>query len=190
MTETPILTPARADDCAHVARLHYLSHRISYAAALGAAWSLTRTEADYQTEWCARMRAAEPGDHTLIAWLGADPVGFIHIEPLSRRYRYFDQAAAAGLDPAQTGVVRHLHAHPDHLGMGIGGRLMGAGKAYMRAQGWSAAVLDTQALNARARRFYAADGWALAGPLTPPDAPLALLLYRCDLGVRTAPCST
>lgn len=182
MTETPILKPARADDCAHIARLHYLSHRISYAAALGAAWSLTSTEADYHAKWFDRLSATEPGDHTLIAWLGVDPVGFIHIEPLSRRYRYFDQAVAAGLDPAQTGVVRHLHAHPDHLGMGIGGRLMRAGKAHMRAQGWSAAVLDTQTLNARARRFYAADGWALAGPLTPPDDLLGLLLYRCSLG--------
>ncbi len=68
-----------------------------------------------------------------------------------------------GDDPGVTGELLAIYVAPGALGTGIGRKLIEAGRrqlvllGHRRAELW---VLDT---NLRARRFYARDGWQVAG---------------------------
>lgn len=175
------IAAATAEDTDAIGTIHHLSHTVSYAMFFDVSPFNWPPLADYRMRWHDTLANLTPGDALYVARHDGGVVGFIYIESLSDRYVYYDQALNTGLAPATTGVVRQFHIHPDHLGQGIGQALMVVGKAFMRDQGWTHAVLDTQALNARARRFYDADGWTVFDRTEHARVPLEMILYRCNL---------
>ena len=60
---------------------------------------------------------------------------------------------------SSTGEVLALYVDPDAWGLGVGRRLIAEARARLSQYGFVEAVLWVLAGNARARRFYAADGW-------------------------------
>jgi GNAT superfamily N-acetyltransferase len=57
------------------------------------------------------------------------------------------------------GELYALYVDPDRWKGGIGGALMGAARERLVSVGFSEAFLWVLAVNGRAQRFYAADGW-------------------------------
>lgn len=180
MTELNI-TLAAVDDGDVIGEIHRLSHTVSYRDFLTEGTVNWPPLADYQMRWRDTVAQLPPGDVIYVAWQGGQAAAFLAIEPLTVRYDYLDAAIAHGLVPASTGVVGYLHVHPEYLGQGIGQALMVTGKDYMRAQGWTAAVLDTHAPNTRARRFYEANGWTVFGGRPHGRLPFDMVFYRCAL---------
>ncbi len=83
-----------------------------------------------------------------------------------------------------TGVVYAIYVDPDHLGKGMGKRLMIAGRAALRRLGHRRAELWVLDSNERARRFYAADGWKTDGSTKVEHmggAEITEVRYVCDL---------
>ena len=67
-------------------------------------------------------------------------------------------------------------------GSGLAAELHARGVAAAAASGFTAMRLVTVAEQARARRFYEREGWALSeGPLDEPGLGLPVVLYRRDL---------
>ncbi|MEL7487673.1 MAG: GNAT family N-acetyltransferase [Pseudomonadota bacterium] len=57
------------------------------------------------------------------------------------------------------GHVHHLYVAPSHRGQGFGGLLDDYGRATLKSAGYQHAELNVTPQNARARRFYDAQGW-------------------------------
>jgi GNAT superfamily N-acetyltransferase len=83
-------------------------------------------------------------------------VGHVGFLPAERTF------APAG-DPALA-HFRQLFVARAHWGTGLAAQLHGAALAEARARGFTAMRLFTPAPQARARRFYEREGWALARP--------------------------
>lgn len=69
----------------------------------------------------------------------------------------------ADLDAARVGEVRAIYLAPDHVGRGLGRRLLDHALADLRARGFVEATLWALEGNERARRFYARAGFAPGG---------------------------
>ncbi|GAA1658827.1 GNAT family N-acetyltransferase [Microbacterium flavum] len=100
---TLTLRPAASDDAAIITDIHRLSREAYYGAALDA----SDAARDRFPMW--RRLLADPAMTFTIAWLEAEPLGFI----------------AAREDSAPTTFVElvGLYVHPSHFGRGIGNRL-------------------------------------------------------------------
>ena len=59
--------------------------------------------------------------------------------------------------------VSYLFVDPEFQGRGIGRELLGHAVDVARERGFPSATLVTAVANARARRFYEREGWALTG---------------------------
>ena len=90
-------------------------------------------------------------------------------------------------------VLWDLRVHPDHRGRGIGTALFDRSAAWAREQGCTQLKVETQNINVRACRFYAARGCSLgaidrygyAGDTR--VAHEVMLLWYLDLGERASP---
>jgi GNAT superfamily N-acetyltransferase len=85
---------------------------------------------------------------TLVALEGAAVLGFATTAP------------ARDPDASGQGELCALYVEPDSWGRGVGRSLAAAARAALAGLGFGSAVLWVVADNARARRFYAADGWS------------------------------
>jgi L-amino acid N-acyltransferase YncA len=86
--------------------------------------------------------------------------------------------------PAGVGELYALYARPDRIGTGVGRALITAAVDRATELGWDRLLLWVLAENARARRFYAAAGFAPDGAETVDDCdgvPLRELRYARDL---------
>jgi len=66
-------------------------------------------------------------------------------------------------EPSSTGELVALNVHPEVFGTGVAARLLGAAQQELRRAGFTRAVLWVVPANARARRFYAREGWTHDG---------------------------
>jgi GNAT superfamily N-acetyltransferase len=95
---------------------------------------------------------ADPGrtEQVLVAEREGRVVGFTVHGP--------DRDGAAG-----TGELVALNVHPEVFGTGVATLLLGAAQQELRRAGFARAVLWVVPANARARRFYAREGWTHDG---------------------------
>ena len=61
------------------------------------------------------------------------------------------------------GLIGMLYLREDHIGTGLGRRLLADGEAALRERGYTRFVLDAFTANANALGFYEAHGWVAAG---------------------------
>jgi len=102
--------------------------------------------------WVASCAEADPAFSALLTEDGA-AIGLVVMGTGDRR--------------ARIGHVHHFYVRPSHRGRGFGGLLDDYARAALKRAGFVRARLNVTARNARARRFYAAQGWAeVAGAST------------------------
>ena len=105
------------------------------------------------------------GARILVVETGGAPTGFVTVDP---GRHHLDQLAV----------------HPDHQGAGVAERLMAAAKSLSPG----GLVLDVNAHNGRARRFYARHGFVEVGAGTNPRSGLPTLVLRWrDTPAATGP---
>jgi GNAT superfamily N-acetyltransferase len=124
--------------------------------------------------WTRALADPAPRSAVLVAEADGAVVGFVHLCP-SR-----DDDA----DPAVTGEITSIYVRPDAWGSGVGRALLAAAVEALTAAGFRGATLWVLSDNPRARRFYAAAGWAEDGA-TKDDvvggAPVTEVRYRRPL---------
>jgi ribosomal protein S18 acetylase RimI-like enzyme len=136
--------PAETED---IADLHVRARSTYYPD------GLPETDVDWVEAW--RGAVERPDGHVLCAVEQGRIVGIAS-------FRTPDGA------PADTVKLFQFHVDPDRWRSGIGAALHEACVEEWQADGRSAAVLDVHVDNARARAFYARQGW-----LPDPENPLA-----------------
>lgn len=150
---------ATVDDAGVVGEIHVRAHRFAYRGVAPDAYLDALDPGRRGNEWRWYLVAPPPALRLWIAERDGSAIGFCGVEAPSP-----EEAAAL---PERTAVLRWIHLRPEHVGTGAGRRLMAHAVAAMRAEGYRHAVLWVLAGNARARRFYAAAGWAHDGVSRP-----------------------
>jgi GNAT superfamily N-acetyltransferase len=135
-TVRPTLRPATAGDVETVATVWHDGWREAHLGHLPAAIEPHRRLADF------RRRAGAALEATTVATRGDQVVGFV---------------------TTRDDEVEQLYVAPDARGAGVADRLLGQGERCV-AERFGRAWLAVIAPNARARRFYARNGWSDAGP--------------------------
>ena len=155
-SDIPIIQRATIDDYEAVARLHYLSHTVSFAPFASEQWLHSRRLDDYLSRWQKTLGCAVDGDSTLIARIGCNAVGMVRVA------RSEAPGSRTDVNSAQ---LTGMHVAPGFTGQGIGTLLMQRSLDYIRERGFSRVVLGVIAANTGARRFYESHGWALVEEL-------------------------
>lgn len=148
------LRPAAPQDAMPVALVHVRAWQAAYRGLM-------------PEEYLAGLRPEERARHydfagldptrprTLVAVEADTILGFATLSP------------ARDEDTAGQGELCALYVEPDCWGRGIGQALASAARGELRALGFTEAVLWVVAGNARAERFYRADGWTADGRQRP-----------------------
>jgi GNAT superfamily N-acetyltransferase len=169
---------ARPSDADAVAGLHAESWRRHYRGAFSDAFLDGDVRADRLAVWSARLRAPDPGSHTVLAEDDQGLVGFAH--------------TVFEADPSWGALLDNLHVVPGRKRGGIGARLLAlSARAVLdRSTGLYLWVLEQ---NADARAFYEARGARCVerAPASPPGgvasrlsgSPAALRYAWADPGV-------
>ena len=141
-----ILRPAAPDDAMAVARVHVRAWQVAYRGLMPEAYlSGLRPEERAARYDFASLDPARP--RTLVAFEADTILGFATFSPAR------DEEAAG------QGELCALYVEPDCWGRGIGRALASAAREQLHGLGFRNAVLWVVAGNARAERFYRADGW-------------------------------
>ncbi|TPQ17938.1 GNAT family N-acetyltransferase [Streptomyces sporangiiformans] len=130
-------------DAERIAALHTASWRSAYAALMPADYLQGPLAEEHRAKWRARTAALSTDGCLLLAEEGGELRGFIH------------------LDIAGDGRVHvdNLHARPDHVGTGVGHRLLCRGFAWAAAEYPGRDVsLEVLRGNDRAIAFYERQG--------------------------------
>jgi GNAT superfamily N-acetyltransferase len=186
--------PARPDEADEIARIQLTTWRIAYRTLLP-----RRVLDDLDPDWLAeRWREAivAPPSHrhrVMIALEQSDsdsaapahPVGFLAAGPT-------DEAALAPeespLDPATVVAVTDLLVEPRWGRRGHGSRLLAAGVAGWRADGFGTAVAWAYDRDPATRTFLGAAGWEPDGALRALDVDdLLVAQLRLHVDLRAAP---
>ncbi|HEV7135229.1 MAG TPA: GNAT family N-acetyltransferase [Steroidobacteraceae bacterium] len=146
--------PAAPDDAMAVARVHVRAWQAAYRGLMPAEFLQSlRPEDRAQHYNFTRLDPAQP--RTLVAVEADTVLGFATISP------------ARDADVAGWGELCALYVEPDCWGRGFGQALVSAARADLCGLGFRQAVLWVVAGNARAERFYRADGWTQSGLYRP-----------------------
>ena len=156
-----------------MARLHHLSHTISFRPFAPAAWIDARDLEIYRRDWRARLRAANEFNAAWVALEGRDVVGMASairlpddsIEGRPTRCRDSLRARSPAADRA-----RHRAPIVDRV------------RAFLRERGFARARVDTIAANARARRFFEAAGFRLVRIDSCGVEGVPIAIYELELG--------
>ena len=105
--------------------------------------------------WIASCAAADPAFAALLTEDDA-PAGLV--------------ALGRSMRDGDVGLVHHFYVKPSHRGRGFGGLLDDYARDVLRAAGCVRARLNVTARNARARRFYIAQGWRDIGGAPGPSS--------------------
>ncbi|AUH44677.1 GNAT family N-acetyltransferase [Streptomyces sp. CMB-StM0423] len=136
--EKPTLRPARPGDAAAVARLWESAWRDAHLGHVSDALVAMRTPESFAARAAARV------PETAVAEVGGEIAGFV----------------TAGGDE-----VEQLFVAAEHRGTGVAALLLAEGERRVAAAGHERVWLAVVTGNARARRFYARQGWMDEGPL-------------------------
>jgi GNAT superfamily N-acetyltransferase len=140
------LRPAEPADAAAVAGVHVRAWQEGYHGLLPAEYLDTLRLEDRMHRYT--FGRTDPGaPMTLVALRHGVVCGFVTTGPSPDE----DLAGAA--------EVHALYVDPAAWGTGVGRRLMAGARRDLRRQGYAEAALWVLAGNARAERFYGADGW-------------------------------
>lgn len=138
--------PATPDDAAGIAGVHVRAWKVGYRGLLPDGYLDGLRPEDRIAHYT--LGSTNP-DHpsTLVADVDGVIRGFVTTGPCR--------------DPEgiECGEVLALHVDPGSWGLGIGRRLISEARAALSQRGCAEAVLWVLAGNARAGRFYEADGW-------------------------------
>ena len=140
------LRPAVPDDAMAVARVHVRAWQLAYRGLMPGDY-LAGLRAEDRAQRYDFASQDPPRPRTLLAVEADTVLGFATISP------------ARDADAAGQGELCALYVEPDCWGRGIGGALAAAARNDLYGLGFRKAVLWVAAGNARAERFYRADGW-------------------------------
>lgn len=144
------LRPATPDDAMAVARVHIRAWQVAYRGLMPEDYLAgLRPEDRAQRYDFATVDPTRP--RTLVAVEAETVLGFATVSP------------ARDEDAAGRGELCALYVEPDCWGRGIGQALAAAARGDLYRLGFKAAVLWVVAGNARAQKFYRADGWTADG---------------------------
>ena len=138
--------PAIRDDAAGVAAVHVRAWKVGYRGLLPNRYLDELRPEDRIASYT--LGSTDPDTpSTMVAEIDGVIRGFVTTGPCP--------------DPEGTGwgEVLALHVDPGSWGHGIGRRLISDARAALSDRGFAQAVLWVLAGNARAKRFYEADGW-------------------------------
>jgi ribosomal protein S18 acetylase RimI-like enzyme len=154
--KTVEIREASAADARAIGEVHVGSWRAAYAGLLSQATIDSHSVDSRSKSWLASFESGEL-EATWLAEVGGTVVGFA----LTGR------AGDADLDPVQVGEIYAMYVLPDAWGAGVGRMLLQRTVTDFRARGYRRAVLWVLESNARARRFYEAQGWKADGASKP-----------------------
>lgn len=151
-TEPPVIQSATIDDFESIARLHFLSHTVSFAPFASEDWLNSRRLDQYLGKWREILERTGDNGSTFVARTGRETVGMVRV-------------ARPDVPPSEPDEIRveltGMHVSPKVTGQGIGTLLMRRALEYIDEQRFSRVVLGVIAANTGARRFYERHGWAL-----------------------------
>jgi ribosomal protein S18 acetylase RimI-like enzyme len=140
------LRPALPDDALAVGRVHVRAWQAAYRGLMPEEYlNGLRPQERAQRYDFASLDPSKP--RTLVALEADALLGFATIAP------------ARDEDAAGQGELCALYVDPDCWGRGVGRMLVSAARSDLSRLGFTQAVLWVMAGNARAQRFYRADGW-------------------------------
>lgn len=140
------LRPAVPDDAMAVARVHVRAWQVAYKGLMPHDYLQgLRPEDRAQRYDFAGLDPTRP--RTLVAVETDTILGFATIAP------------ARDEDAIGQGELCAIYVEPDCWSRGVGRALVSAARSDLRGLGFRRAILWVVAANARARRFYEADGW-------------------------------
>ena len=145
--EVRLRRPTAADLDA-LAELHAWSWRVTYGPLLTDAERALLTVEERRRLWERVLSAPAPREGSWVAELDARVVGLV----------FGGRSHDADATP-EIGEIHAIHVEPGLHGHGIGGRLLAAGVADLRAAGFRDATLWVIRENHEARRFYEGQGW-------------------------------
>lgn len=184
MSETS-LRRSRLGDIDPLAELHVRSWQVGYQGLIPA-----DLLAGLDPGWRARQRRESWGDpdhshvRELVAERDGRVVGFVSHGP----YRTDHEAGWRSVDPSGGGEVYGLYVHPDHWGVGVGGRLLEAAVADLLESRLTPVRVWTLHGNTRAIRFYQRHGFVRDGVTQPirlgPHRDLERIEERMTLPTR------
>jgi GNAT superfamily N-acetyltransferase len=145
-----LVRPAEPEDALSVAHVHVRAWQIGYRHLLP-----DRYLAQLRPEERAGRYDFATGDIRRPLTLVAESDGAIR--------GFVTTAPARDSDLPGHGELCALYVDPDHWNLGIGSALIAAARQRLAEQGYRHAVLWLLAGNARAERFYRADGWTPDG---------------------------
>ncbi|HVS78245.1 MAG TPA: GNAT family N-acetyltransferase [Steroidobacteraceae bacterium] len=145
-----ILRPAVPEDAMPVARVHVRAWQAAYRGLMPDDYLRGLSAEDRARRYdFAGLDPARP--RTLVAIEADTVLGFATVAP------------ARDEDAVGQGELCALYVEPDCWGRGVGRALASAARAELCRVGFRSAVLWVVAGNARATRFYEADGWTPDG---------------------------
>ncbi|WP_407562633.1 GNAT family N-acetyltransferase [Streptomyces sp. 184] len=151
----PTLRPARPGDAAEVARLWQSAWRDAHLGHVSDELVAMRTPESFAARAAARV------PDTAVAEAGGGIAGFVTV---------------VGDE------VEQLFVAAEHRGTGVAALLLAEGERRVAARGYRRVWLAVVTGNARARRFYARQGWADEGPVDyraeGPDGPVSVPCHR------------
>lgn len=144
------LRPAVPDDAMPVARVHVRAWQVAYRGLMPEEYLAGLRPEDRAQRY--DFTAGDPsGPRTLVAIEADTVLGFA------------TTSAARDEDTIGQGELCALYVEPDCWGRGIGQALASAARGDLYRLGFRQAMLWVVAGNARAERFYRADGWTRDG---------------------------
>ena len=144
------LRPAVPDDAMAIARVHVRAWQVAYRGLMPDDYLQSLLPADRARRYDFASR--DPARPKTVVAVEADAIlGFATIAP------------ARDVDAAGQGELCALYVEPDLWGRGVGRALASAACSDLYGLGFRQAMLWVVAGNARAERFYRADGWTCDG---------------------------
>jgi ribosomal protein S18 acetylase RimI-like enzyme len=141
---------AGSSDAGGIAALHVDSWRRHYRGAYSDAFLDGDVTDDRLAVWADRLRAPDPGRHTIVAESGGELVGFAHT--------VFDD------DPSWGALLDNLHVASANKRRGVGSRLLAlTAQAVTERAGRTGLYLWVLEQNVDAQAFYRARGGSLVG---------------------------
>ena len=150
---------AEPGDAAAIAEVHVLAWQVTYRGMIPDAYLDALSVPKRTDSWRELIGEFDPPKSgAFVALDGVQLLGFASFCPSRDPDAVFD-----------VGEIPAIYVHPDHWGEGIGRSLVQLAVDSLEEAGFESATLWVLDLNARARKFYEADGWMTDGSTKEDD---------------------